>query len=193
MPQEPNFESKEIRTLRQNGINSKLKHRKVHNSTLSGRFGDPYGRRLLSYQGQLACMIITLDNELFLTVRCKHNHLHWQKLHVAMSLRMQLRRIVIMMIIEYAVPSLALNYPCKEYQIIYSIYYLKCSNLFVYVHAWETNTHARVNLYEMSTCKSCWSLSVSQFLICMSLLRRGFQGNSFWNSKTDSQMYTFAD
>ena len=24
-----------------------------------------------------------------------------------------------MMIIEYAVPSLALNYPCKEYQIIY--------------------------------------------------------------------------
>ena len=39
-----------------------------------------------------------------------------------MSLRMQLRRIVIMMIIEYAVPSLALNY------------YLKCSNLFVYMH-----------------------------------------------------------
>ena len=35
-----------------------------------------------------------------------------------MSLRMQLRRIVIMMIIEYAVPSLALNYPCKECQII---------------------------------------------------------------------------
>ena len=39
-----------------------------------------------------------------------------------MSLRMQLRRIVIMTIIEYAVPSLALNY------------YLKRSNLFVYMH-----------------------------------------------------------
>ena len=36
-----------------------------------------------------------------------------------MSLRLQLRRIVIMMSIEYVVPSLALNYPCKEYQIIY--------------------------------------------------------------------------
>ena len=35
-----------------------------------------------------------------------------------MSLRMQLRRIVFMMIIEYALPSLALNYPSKEYQII---------------------------------------------------------------------------
>ena len=106
---------------------------------------------------------------------------------------MQLRRIVTMMSTDYAVPSLALNFPCKEYQIIYSIYYLKCSNLFVYMHAWETNTHARVNLYEMSTCKSCWSWSVSQFSICMSLLRLGFQGNSFWNSKTDSQMYTFTD
>ena len=39
-----------------------------------------------------------------------------------MSLRMQLRRIVIMIFIEYAVPSLALNY------------YLKRSNLFVYMH-----------------------------------------------------------
>ena len=37
--------------------------------------------------------------------------------YVAMSQRIQLRRIVIIMIIEYAVPSLALNYPCKEYQI----------------------------------------------------------------------------
>ena len=34
-----------------------------------------------------------------------------------------------MMIIEYAVPSLALNYPCKEYQIIYesvNIYLCTC-------------------------------------------------------------------
>ena len=45
-----------------------------------------------------------------------------------MSLRMQLRRIVIMMIIEYAVSSLALNYPCKEYQIIYeSVHIYLCT------------------------------------------------------------------
>ena len=34
-----------------------------------------------------------------------------------------------MMITEYAVPSLALNYPCKEYQIIYEsvrIYLCTC-------------------------------------------------------------------
>ena len=51
------------------------------------------------------------------------------KFHVAMSLRMQLRRIVIMMIIEYPVPSLARNYPCKEYKIIYEgvhIYLCTC-------------------------------------------------------------------
>ena len=64
MPQKPNFESKNIRILGENGINSKLKHRKVHNSILSERFSDLYGRRLLSYSGALACMIIyiTLDN-----------------------------------------------------------------------------------------------------------------------------------
>ena len=45
--------------------------------------------------------------------------------------------------------------------------------------AWETNTHARVNLYEMSTYKSCWSWSVSQFSTCMTLLRHGCQRNSF--------------
>ena len=60
--QKPNFESKEIRILEENGINSKLKHRKAHNSILSGRFGDSYGRRVLSYPGELACMIIALDN-----------------------------------------------------------------------------------------------------------------------------------
>ena len=62
MPQKPNFESKEIRILGENGINSKLKHRIAHNSILSGRFGDLYGRRLLWYPGELARMIITLDN-----------------------------------------------------------------------------------------------------------------------------------
>ena len=92
-----------------------------------------------------------------------------------------------MMIIAYAVPSLALNYPCKEYQIIYK------SVHGYWVHAWETNTHARVNLYEMSTYKSCWSWSASQFSTCMTLLRHGCQRNSFSNSQTDSQMYTFPD
>ena len=76
LPQKPNFESKKIRILGENGINFKLKHRKAHNSILSGRFGDSYGRRVLSYPGDLACRIITLDNLLFLTVRCKRNHLH---------------------------------------------------------------------------------------------------------------------
>ena len=64
MPQKPNFESKDIRILGENGINSKLKRRKAHNSILSERFGDLYWRRLLLYSGALACMIIyiTLDN-----------------------------------------------------------------------------------------------------------------------------------
>ena len=62
MPQKPNFDSKKIQILGENGINSKLKHRKAHYSILSRRFADPYGRRLLSYPGELACMIITLDN-----------------------------------------------------------------------------------------------------------------------------------
>ena len=45
----------------------------------------------------------------------------------------------------------------------------------------------------MSTYKSCWSWSVSQFSTCMSLLRHGCQRHSFLNSQTDSQMYTFPD
>ena len=61
MPQKPSFDWKKIRILGENGINSKLKHIKAHNSILSGRFADPYRRRLLSYPGELACMIITLD------------------------------------------------------------------------------------------------------------------------------------
>ena len=53
--------------------------------------------------------------------------------------------------------------------------------------------HAGVNLYEMSTYKSCWRWSVSQFSTCMSLFRHGCQRQSFWNSHIDSQMYTFLD
>ena len=59
------------------------------------------------------------------------------------------------------------------------------------VHAWETNTHARVNLYEMSTYKSCWRWSVFQFSTCMSLLRHGCQRHSSLNFQTKSRMYTF--
>ena len=59
MPQKPNFDWKKIRILGENGINSKLKHIKAYNSILCGRFADPYRRRLLSYPGELACMIIT--------------------------------------------------------------------------------------------------------------------------------------
>ena len=44
MPQERTFESKKIQILGETGINSKLKHRKAHNSILSWRFGDLYGR-----------------------------------------------------------------------------------------------------------------------------------------------------
>ena len=62
MPQKPTFESNKIRILEENGIHSKLKHRKVHNSILSGRFGDPYKRPgdLWSYPGELASIVITL-------------------------------------------------------------------------------------------------------------------------------------
>ena len=59
MPQKPNFDWKKIRILGENGINSKLKHRKAHNSILSGRFGDPYGRRLLSYSGEFNSKVQT--------------------------------------------------------------------------------------------------------------------------------------
>ena len=45
----------------------------------------------------------------------------------------------------------------------------------------------------MSTYRSCWSWSVSQFSTCVTLLLHGCQRNSFWNCQTDSQMYTFSD
>ena len=44
MTEEPNYKSKKIQILGENGINSKLKHRKAHNLILSGRFGDQYRR-----------------------------------------------------------------------------------------------------------------------------------------------------
>ena len=64
MPQKLNFESKKIRILGENGINSKLKYKKAHNSILSGRFGELYGRRgdcchiweTPGYSGRVGCM-----------------------------------------------------------------------------------------------------------------------------------------
>ena len=64
--------------------------------------------------------------------------------------------------------------------------------VFIVICAWETNTHARMNLYEISTFNSCWSWSFSQFSTCMSLLKHVCQRHSL-NSQTDSQMYTFLD
>ena len=43
-PRNRTLNKKKIRILGEYGINFKLKHRKAHNSILSGRFGDPYGR-----------------------------------------------------------------------------------------------------------------------------------------------------
>ena len=86
------------------------------------------------------------------------------------------------MIIEYAVLSLALN-PCKHMKSFMKVF------MVLRIHAWETNTHARVNLYEVSVYKSCWRWSVSQFSTCMRLLRHGCQRHSFGNSQADGQMY----
>ena len=97
-----------------------------------------------------------------------------------MSLRMQLRRIVIMMIIEYAVPSLALNY------------YLKRSNLFVYMHAKQIPMQKWICM----KCPHTSHVEVDQFLnsqhawACWDMVARGIV---FLNSQTDSQMYTFPD
>ena len=41
MPQKLNFDWKKIQILGENGINSKLKHRKAHNLILTGRFAHP--------------------------------------------------------------------------------------------------------------------------------------------------------
>ena len=98
-----------------------------------------------------------------------------------MSLRMQLRRIVFMMIIAYVVPSLALNYPRKEYQII-------CESVHNYLCTWMRNKYTCKSEFVwnvMSTSKSCWCWSVSQFSTCMTLLRLGCQRKSFWNFQTD--------
>ena len=112
-----------------------------------------------------------------------------------MSLRMQfimMQIIKVIMTYDYWICRswLALN-PCKKYQIIYaSVHSYSCTCM---LHAWESVTYAKVNVYEMSTNKSCWRWSVSQVSTCTSLLRHDCQSHSFLNSLTDSQMYTFPD
>ena len=105
-----------------------------------------------------------------------------------MSLRMQLRRIVIMMIIEYAVPSLALNYPCKEYQIIYEsvhIYLCTCMrNKYPCKSEFVWNVHIQVMLKSISFS----TLNMHDLVETWSA-----RGIVFLNSQTDSQMYTFPD
>ena len=44
IPQKLNYESKKIRIWEENGINSKLKYGKAHNSILSGRYDYAYER-----------------------------------------------------------------------------------------------------------------------------------------------------
>ena len=44
LPQKMTYESRKYQISGEIGINSKLKHRKAHNSILSWRFGDPYRR-----------------------------------------------------------------------------------------------------------------------------------------------------
>ena len=112
-----------------------------------------------------------------------------------MSLRMQLRRIVKFKVIlthDYWICGTLVS---TEFIRVKStkLFLKEFTVICVHVHAWETNTHARVNLFEMSTYNSSWSWSVSQFSTWMNLLRNGFQRNSWWNSQTDSQMHTFRD
>ena len=92
------------------------------------------------------------------------------------------------MITEYAVPSLALNYHSKKYQIIYESVYIV---LFVYMHEKQI-------LMQEWICMKCphkSNVEGDQYFnsrsTCMSLLRHGCQRHSFLNSQTGSQMYTF--
>ena len=91
------------------------------------------------------------------------------------------------MIIWYAVLSLALNYPCKKYQIIYESFYsylctcmrnkYSCKSQFVW------NVHKQVMLKVIS-------FSV---LNIHELVETWLPEARFLNSQTDSQIYTFPD
>ena len=105
-----------------------------------------------------------------------------------MSLRMHLRRVVIMMIIEFAVPSLALNYPCKKYQIIYE------GACFTFICAHEKQMPMQE--WICMKCPHTSHVEVDQFLnsqhawACWDMVARRIV---FEIPQTDSQMYIFPD
>ena len=98
LPQKPNFESKKIRILGQNGINFKLKHRKANNSILSRRFVVVSGRVCMYVpypalwgiqlrSGRVFCMLLPTRKSLvhslidaYETHFGPHFLLHWSKL-----------------------------------------------------------------------------------------------------------------
>ena len=91
------------------------------------------------------------------------------------------------MITEYAVPSLALNYHCKKYQIIYeSVYSYLCTcmrNKYSCKSEFVWNVHIQVMLKVIS-------FSV---LNIHELVETWLPEARFLNSQTDSQIYTFPD
>ena len=93
------------------------------------------------------------------------------------------------MITEYAVPSLALNYHSKKYQIIYESVYIV---IFVYMHEKQI-------LMQEWICMKCphtSNVEGDQYFnsqhawACWDMVARGIV---FLNSQTGSQMYTFPD
>ena len=91
------------------------------------------------------------------------------------------------MITDYVVPSLALNYHCKNYQIIYE-------SVYSYLRTCMRNKYSNVS------CKSefVWNVHIQVMLkvISISVLnmhdlveRHGCERHSFINSQTDSQTF----
>ena len=93
------------------------------------------------------------------------------------------------MITEYAVPSLALNYHSKKYQIIYeSVYSYLCTcmrNKYECKSEFVWNVHIQVMLKVISI-----SILDQHAWACWDMVARGIV---FLNSQTGSQMYTFPD
>ena len=93
------------------------------------------------------------------------------------------------MITEYAVPSLALNYHSKKYQIIYeSVYSYLCTcmrNKYSCKSEFVWNVHIQVMLKVISI-----SILDQHAWACWDMVARGIV---FLNSQTGSQMYTFPD
>ena len=91
------------------------------------------------------------------------------------------------MIIEYAVPSLALNYHSKKYQII---------NESVHSYTCMRNKLILLQLWICMKCRHTSNVEGDQYVntqhawACWDMVARGIV---FLNSQTDSQMYTFPD